>query len=96
MLFRSDIIGILLFTYHVWAPAIIVPVVVGAISKEHSPRLTRAVFITILVAVITTFIYRATPFADSFDPAVFGVLVSCVVFIIARKTVSNKPIPISN
>ena len=92
----SDIIGILLFTYHVWAPAIIVPVVVGAISKEHSPRLTRAVFITILVAVIATFFYRATPFADSFDPAVFGVLVSCVVFIIARKIVSNKPIPISN
>lgn len=80
----SDIIGLLLFTYHVWAPGIILPVVIGVLTKERSPQLTRAVFITMIIAVSVTFIYRFTPTASSFDPAVFGVLLSCVVYFILR------------
>ena len=93
----SDIIGLLLFTYHVWAPAIILPVVVGALSKKRSPRLNRHVFITMIVATVLTLLYRCVAtlnsrfdvalfndstydFMNSFDPAVFGVAVSCVVF----------------
>ncbi|MCF7810067.1 sodium:solute symporter family protein [bacterium] len=75
-----DIIGLLLFTYHIWAPAIILPVVVGAISKKRSPELTKRIFITMLISILSTFIYMTTPWADTFDPAVFGVLVSVVVF----------------
>lgn len=93
----SDIIGLLLFTYHVWAPAIILPVVVGALYKKRSDRLARIVFITMLGATIATLLYRAliftegrfgwigmgdqaVEFMNTFDPAVFGVAVSCVLF----------------
>jgi SSS family solute:Na+ symporter len=94
----SDIIGLLLFTYHVWAPAIILPVVVGALWKTRSARLTQQIFITMISATVLTLMYRGVStlksqfdislfgddiyaLMDSFDPAVFGVLVSCVVFL---------------
>jgi Na+/proline symporter len=79
-----DIIGLLLFTYHIWAPAVIVPVVVGALSRERSPALTRTVFITMLIAIVGTFVYRATPPSATFDPAVFGVLLATLVFSVLR------------
>ncbi|MFC2170524.1 sodium:solute symporter [Calditrichota bacterium] len=78
----SDIIGILLFTYHIWAPAIILPVVVGVFTKKRSQTLTRKIFITMILSIVATFIFRATEWAASFDPAVFGVLVSCIVYFI--------------
>lgn len=69
----SDIIGLLLFTYHVWAPAIIVPVCVGALSKHHSPRQTNIVLITMIVATVGTLLYRM-PLAlrNHFDTAFFS------------------------
>ncbi|HUW60935.1 MAG TPA: sodium:solute symporter family protein [Candidatus Bathyarchaeia archaeon] len=54
----SDIIGLLLFTYHLWAPAIILPVCVGVLSKKRSPALTRNIFITMLTASALTMIYK--------------------------------------
>jgi len=94
----SDIIGLLLFTYHVWAPAIILPVCVGALSKKRSTALTRNIFITMLTATVLTLVYRGLGYAhgawgwdplgepvysfmETFDPAVFGVAVSCLVFV---------------
>jgi len=93
----SDIIGLLLFTYHVWAPAIILPVVVGVLSKTRSRKLARDIFVTMLVATGATLAYRgllflnakfdsaplgktAHQFMETFDPSVFGVAVSCLVF----------------
>jgi Na+/proline symporter len=93
----SDIIGLLLFTYHVWAPAVILPVTVGALSKKRSKTLTRNILITMVVATVAALSYRGLIWAESnldwavlpepayefmsqFDPAIFGVLVSCVVF----------------
>ena len=76
----SDIIGLLLFTYHVWAPAIILPVVVGSISKNRSEALSRNIFVTMIVVTVATLIYRLTSYSESFDPAVFGVLLSFIVF----------------
>ncbi|MCK5862657.1 MAG: hypothetical protein KAH38_09235, partial [Candidatus Hydrogenedentes bacterium] len=69
----SDIIGLLLFTYHVWAPAIIVPVCVGALSKHHSRRQTNIVLVTMIVATVGTLIYRL-PLAlrNHFDTAPFS------------------------
>ncbi len=95
----SDIIGLLLFTYHVWAPAIILPVCVGALWKKRSRALNRNIFITMIAATVLTLLYRALlflksklewtlfdkstyQFMDRFDPAVFGVFVSCVVFML--------------
>ena len=94
----SDIIGLLLFTYHVWAPAIILPVVVGSLWKKRSATLTKQIFITMISATVLTLMYRAVSILksrfdialfgdnaysliDSFDPAVFGVAVSCIVFL---------------
>lgn len=54
----SDIIGLLLFTYHVWAPAIIVPVCVGALSRRRSRRQTKIVLITMVAATVATLVYR--------------------------------------
>ncbi len=93
----SDIIAILLFTYHIWAPAIILPVCVGALWKKRSRSLTRNIFITMLAATVLTLVYRALLFLQSkfewalfddstfeflsrFDPAVFGVIASVLIF----------------
>lgn len=86
----SDIIGILLFTYHIWAPAIILPVVVGVIKKGKAIKYSKTIFITMIVSICATFVFRATSWASSFDPAVFGVLISCVVFFGLNPFVKNK------
>ena len=62
-----DIIGLLLFTYHVWAPAIILPVCVGVFSKKRSPALTRNIFITMIVATGLTLGYRGLLFLNAKD-----------------------------
>jgi SSS family solute:Na+ symporter len=54
----SDIIGLLLFTYHIWAPAVILPICVGALSKTHSPRLTRNILITMIAATGASLVYK--------------------------------------
>lgn len=80
----QDIIGLLLFTYHTWAPAIIVPVVVGTLSTFRSPSQTRAITWTMLVSVGVTFVYRFTDWSNQLDPAVFGVFVSILVYALLR------------
>ena len=75
-----DIIDLLLFTYHLWAPAIILPVCVGVFSKKRSPTQTRHILITMVVSVVATVVYRFTPYRQHFDPSVFGVAVSLVTF----------------
>ena len=76
----TDIIDLLLFTYHVWAPAIILPVVVGTMTKRKDKTMVRNIFITMLVTTFITLAYRLTTYTESFDPAVFGVGVSVVVY----------------
>ncbi len=80
----NDIIGLLLFTYHVWAPAIILPVIVGTTTKTRSRAINLNILITMITATVATSVYRATPYAASFDPAVFGVGVSCVTYFSLR------------
>ena len=53
-----DIIGLLLFTYHVWAPAVIVPVCVGAFSRHASRRQNRIILATMVLATGATLAYR--------------------------------------
>ena len=89
----TDIIDLLLFTYHVWAPAIILPVVFGTLTKRKDSRLTRNIFITMVIATVATLMYRITPYTDVFDPAVLGVGVSFMVFYALEmweKTVRRK------
>jgi Na+/proline symporter len=60
-----DIISLLLFTYHVWAPAVILPVCIGALSKKRSSVLTRNIFITMICATGLTLSYRGILFLDA-------------------------------
>ncbi|MBN2193546.1 MAG: sodium:solute symporter family protein [Polyangiaceae bacterium] len=76
----QDVIALLLFTYQLWAPAVIVPVCVGIFSKRADPGLTRDVLVTMLVAIVVTLLYRWSPFSVSFDPTVFGVAVSLAMY----------------
>jgi SSS family solute:Na+ symporter len=80
----QDIIGLLLFTYHIWAPAIIVPVVVGTLSTRRDPFQARDISWTMGVAVVLTFAYRFTEYSAQVDPAVFGVGVSILVYTLLR------------
>ncbi len=61
----SDIIGLLLLTYHLWAPAIILPVCVGVLTRHRSRWLNTRIFITMLAALISTLIYRGLVYASS-------------------------------
>lgn len=88
----SDIIGLLLFTYHIWAPAIILPVVVGVVMKSRSIEYAKPIFITMIISILATFIFRSTSWAESFDPAVFGVIVSCIAFFILKTFHKSKQI----
>ena len=81
---RPDIIGLLLFTYHVWAPAIVVPVIFGIFSDARGPTVSRQITTTMVVATVVTFGYRFTPYAETLDPAVFGVAVAVIILGIQR------------
>ncbi len=95
----SDIIGLLLFTYHLWAPAIILPVVVGVFYQERSRQLNSHILYSMVAAIAVTLAYRFTFYQGyidtggfrliirkllTVDPAVVGVLVSILVFFILR------------
>lgn len=69
----SDIIGLLLFTYHIWAPAIIVPVCVGVLTRWRSAALSRSIFITMITATFATMAYRLLLFAKArYDWQILG------------------------
>jgi Na+/proline symporter len=85
-----NIIDLLLFTYHLWAPAIILPVVYGALAKRRDRALNQSILITMLVATVGTMIYRFLPWAETLDPAVFGVLLSLATFFLANSTMRMK------
>ncbi|MEJ2111987.1 MAG: sodium:solute symporter family protein, partial [Acidobacteriota bacterium] len=93
-----DIIGLLLLTYHVWAPAIILPVCIGVFTRKRTSTLTRNICITMITATALTLSYKGvlflqtkqwwSPFSEDvynflnqLDPSVFGVGVSCIVFV---------------
>ncbi len=79
-----NIIDLLLFTYHIWAPGIILPVVIGSLSKERSAHLNISIVLTMIIAVIGTWVYRFSEYAETIDPAVFGVFLSIVIYVMLR------------
>lgn len=81
-----DIINLLLFTYHIWAPAIILPIVIGAMGRKSRPGQNTAIFWTMLLSVLVTFVYRRTSWAEALDPAVFGVGISVLIYLTMRGT----------
>lgn len=79
-----NVIDLLLLTYNLWAPGIILPVVFGIFSKRKSAALNRIVFATMVISTAATILYMMTPFKETVQPSVFGVIVSCVVFFSLR------------
>lgn len=79
-----NIIGLLLFSYMLWAPAIFLPVCIGVFTTERSASLNRRVFLMMVVSTAGTLIYyvgfpRA---AATFNPTLFGVALSAAVWIL--------------
>lgn len=74
------VLDLLLFTYHIWAPGIILPIVIGATTEYRSPALTRSIFITMVLSPLVALLYRQTELAATLDPAVVGVAASIVLF----------------
>ena len=102
----SDIIGLLLFTYHIWAPAVILPVIVGAILKDRSRTVVRHITITMIAATIASLCYKGAlslqasgtgifpepvyAFLQNIDTSVFGVGVSVLVFVLSRLLIKPR------
>lgn len=81
-----DIIDLLLFTYHIWAPGIILPVIVGVLSKRRDRAQNRAIFWTMLGSVAVALGWRATEWSAYADPAVVGVGASILFYwLLLRK-----------
>ena len=103
----SDIIQLLLFTYHVWAPAVIVPVVAGVALKDRSRRFGPHIFITMIVSTVSAMLYKGAltlhgkgkvilpenwyAVMEKVDTSVFGVLVSVLVF--GGALLAVRPVP---
>ena len=77
-----NIIDLLLLTYNLWAPGIILPVIFGVFSKKQSKGINNIIFTTMLVSTIATIAYMNTQYKEIAQPSVFGVAVSCVVFFV--------------
>ena len=92
----SDIISLLLFTYHVWAPAVIVPVVIGVIMKERSRTVSPHIMVSMVTATVFSLCYKGLlslskadkimlpqkvkTIITNVDTSVAGVLVSLITF----------------
>lgn len=77
-----NVIDLLLLTYNLWAPGIILPVVFGIFSKRRSAALNNVVFTTMIVSTAATIVYMMTPFKETVQPSVVGVGASCIVFFL--------------
>ncbi len=60
-----DIIGLLLLTYHIWAPAVILPVIIGVFVKRKSKSLNSNIFYTMIIATAATLLYKAILYLNS-------------------------------
>lgn len=91
-----DIIEQLLFAYHIWAPGMIVAIIVGAMTKLDGPPVRKSLTLTMIAGPVAALFHKATLHGiegmastgvgrvlSQLDPAVFGVLVSVIVFGVA-------------
>lgn len=90
-----NIIDLLLLTYNLWAPAIIVPVLAGALTKTRSRGLNNAVFVVSVVAIAATLAFMfGTPYADEVQPGVFGTFVAALAYfswLVGERLFAKKP-----
>ena len=75
-----DIIDLLLITYSLWAPSIILPVLVGSFYKGKNKKMNLLILVTMVGAIVGTVIYMIFFETDVLQPSVLGVIVSVIIF----------------
>jgi SSS family solute:Na+ symporter len=75
-----NVIDLLLLTYNLWAPGIIVPVIAGVFIKEKSPGLNMLIFVTMVISIVATVFFMMMDISGTVQPSILGVIVSCVIF----------------
>ena len=75
-----NVIDLLLLTYNLWAPGIILPVIVGVFSNKKGSNFNLMIYITMVVATGATILYMALPFEKTIQPSIVGICVSCLVY----------------
>lgn len=96
-----DIIGQLLFAYHIWAPGMIVAVVVAAMTKLDGKQIRLGLTAAMIAGPVSALIHKATLHAApdqasdaswlaQVDPAIFGVVISAAVFLTWRLVAGVK------
>jgi SSS family solute:Na+ symporter len=104
-LVMPDIIEQLLFAYHIWAPGMIVPVVVAAMTRLDGPRVRLALTISMIIGPLAAMSHKALRGAvyergpmpqwiGEIDPAIFGVVICAAMFtlllILLRTDLPNR------
>ena len=89
-LLLPNVIDLLLLTYNLWAPGIILPVIFGVFSKHKSKALNNIIFLTMVISIVATLGYMTTDFKETIQPSVFGVAVSCIAFLSLKWIFSSK------
>lgn len=89
-LILPDIIDLLLLTYSLWAPSVILPVIVGAMFKKKSHELNKIIFITMTSSISLTIIYMIFFNTEFLQPSVFGVFCSLIIFVISKMIIKQK------
>ena len=75
-----DVIDLLLLTYNLWAPGIILPVIIGVFTQFRSRRQNSIIFLTMLLSMAATLGFMLTPYAENFQASVFGVAASLLFY----------------
>jgi SSS family solute:Na+ symporter len=89
-LILPNIIDLLLLTYSLWAPSIILPVIVGIFTKRTSKSFNNLIFIVMIFSAIATIIFMNTDYKYAMQPSVFGVVFSIIVFFIGKIVIGKK------
>lgn len=76
-----NIIDLLLLTYTLWAPGILLPVIVGVLSKHKSVYHNNLIFTCMVTSLAGTIILMSLNIDFLRYPAVYGVLISIIVYI---------------
>lgn len=79
-LILPNVIDLLLLTYNLWAPGIILPVVLGVFSKKDSSLFNGRIFLTMIFSITVTIIYMTTPYTENVQPSVVGVAASLIFY----------------
>ncbi len=79
-LLLPDIIDLLLLTYSLWAPGILLPIIVGVFSKDKSSDHSNIIFFTMSASILATVLYMIFDSSDVLQPSVFGVICSVAFY----------------